>query len=71
MKLPNYGYIGDNKYTHMWFPYFTLTVDYRLDNLFTYKSMGRPYRIIKRKYKQPKHKDGTNKSLPTTTQTLI
>ena len=33
--------------------------------------MGIPYILVKRDYKHTKHKDDTNKSLPTNTPTLI
>ena len=71
MNLTNCGYIDENKGTHMWLSSFYLTVDNRVDNIFTFKSMRRPYSIIKIDYNQPRHKAATNTSLPTTTPTLI
>ena len=55
----------------MWFPYFALTNEDRIYSLVSYDSIVRPYRFIKMDYKQPGHKDTTNKYLPNTKPTII
>ena len=70
-KLHNCGYIGDNKGTHMWFPSFDITADYRVDNLVTYESMGIPYRFVKKEYKKPLHKAVSNTSMTSIQPTPI